>query len=69
MKAPLHAGADKAAIGAASGAEGNAHVQGDILGPQVFPHAAGDAGRLCCKSRPAGSNEILILQHPSDRFG
>ena len=63
-EAPLHALAHKGAVGAAGGAEGDAHIQVDVPLFQPLPRLIAHGTSLQSQRRPLLRDEIARLQFP-----
>ena len=68
MEGLLHAVADKAAIGAPGGTEGDAHVEGDLLRPQGVPGLQPRLGALDAQPPPLGGDKIHVPELPVRRL-
>ena len=55
--------ADKAAVGAAGGAKGNSHIEGNIPGPQQLSRLDCSLGGLQAQLPPGGRDVVNLLQH------
>ena len=58
----LHAVAHKGAVGTAGGAEGDAHINGDILRPQLSCCGQGRSAGFKGEGCPLGRDKIMLFQ-------
>ena len=68
-EAPLHGLAHEGAVGAAGGAEGDAHIDRDIPGIQLLLGGQGGGACLQGQRRPVRGDEICFLQHLAGLLG
>ena len=62
MEGLLHTVADKAAIGAAGGTEGDTHIEGDLIGSQGLPGLQPRLGALEAQAAAGGGDKVGIPQ-------